>query len=419
MELGWTLLKRRAHLDDLKKSGVITEQRLDFQDKLQALPVVSVPIGLAKYRLLNGRTASLQEEWLAGHPEASDEFFRRDPEFIEAQRVQHELLTKLVSGGGLLVYFRDAANKQKDAIILDSNGFVINGNRRLCAWRNLFTENSSKYAHFSHVDALLLPPADDRAIDKLEGALQVEPDIRDDYTWDSLANMMRQRQLLHKLDDTALATFYKMPEKRVRELRDMLEYASVYLGSRGRPRHWSQVSTKEFAFRKMVEKRRTFTDVGEKKLFEECAFSLIDDPTGGRLYELIPELQRFLPTVRARLLEEYPLKTTSPKGGNADDMLFGGINDKSQADIELAETISQPEHRSDVSILIKGAIDSERQLKKDEESINYVVKRLQQANSEIQSAISGIRAESSRAGAKEQIDAIRDGLAKLATWAQE
>ena len=201
MELGWSLVKRREHIKELLQAGAIAEHRLEFQDRLQNLPVVTVPIGLPKYRLLNGRTASLQQEWLSENPDKSEDFFQRDPELTEAQEIQHQLLTKLIHGAGLLAYFRDTKNKQKEYIILDAHGYVINGNRRLCAWRTLLSQDGDAYGHFGHVDAVILPPCDDKAIDKLEGALQIEPDIRDDYTWDSLANMMQDRKKLHRLSN--------------------------------------------------------------------------------------------------------------------------------------------------------------------------------------------------------------------------
>lgn len=416
MELGWTLVKRKAHLNELAKNGVVTRQKLEFQDKMQLLPLVNVPIGLPKYRLFNGRTASLQEEWLSEHPEKSEDFFRRDPELLEAQKIQHELLSKLTSGAGLFAYFKDAANKQTDFVILDANGFVINGNRRLCAWRTLLTVDETKYAHFGHIEALLLPPADDRAIDRLEGQLQIEPEIRDDYTWDSLANMMKLRKQLHKLDDEALASFYKMTERQVKDLQEMLDYASVYLESRGKAKHWSVVSDKEYAFRKMIERRKNFGEAGAKKLFEECAFALIDDPTGRRLYESIPDLQKHFQKVRARLVERFPVPKAGQAPAGADDDLFGVVDEKVQSDLRLAEEIGKAANVSDAALLIKDVIDSERQLKKDEDNANYVLKRLQGANSEVQSALAGIRADTNKIGVIDQLNAIEEGLTKLREW---
>ncbi len=112
-EFGWPLPKRRQHFEDVK-SGAAFQQQIDFMDTRLTLPVLRVPINLPKYRMLNGRTASAQEEWLAKHPDKPADFFRQDPESDEVQRVQHELLAKLVSGAGLLTYFKQVENKQRN-----------------------------------------------------------------------------------------------------------------------------------------------------------------------------------------------------------------------------------------------------------------------------------------------------------------
>ncbi len=174
-------------------------------------------------------------------------------------------------------------------------------------WRTLLKEDTKKYGQFAHIDVIVLPPGDDKAIDKLEGALQIEPDIRDDYTWDSLANMMKIRQSLHGLDTAKLAEFYRKKESDVKELLDMLDYAAVYLENRGKPRQWSEVSDKEFAFQQMVRKRGSLNTAGEKQLFEAVAFVLIDDPEGGRLYQAIPDAHKNFELIRIALAQAFPV----------------------------------------------------------------------------------------------------------------
>ena len=166
-----------------------------------------------------------------------------------------------------------------------------------CAlWRSLFLEDAKKYGHFSHVDVVVLPHSDDKEIDRLEASLQIEKDIRADYTWDAMANMMKQRQLLHQLSDENLAAFYDMKVSEIKMNSEMLRYAEEYLKSRGKENRWSSVSGSEEAFRKIVEKRQNLASVGEKELFKEVAFVLIDNPeeVGGRLYDAIPNAQKYI-----------------------------------------------------------------------------------------------------------------------------
>ncbi|TGV75643.1 hypothetical protein EN792_054945, partial [Mesorhizobium sp. M00.F.Ca.ET.149.01.1.1] len=120
----------------LKASGLPTVQ-VAFQGGQQDIPRIRVPIDLPKYRLGNGRTASLQVEHLARHPDLRRDLFTGDPEMWDAQEAQHELLLQLGRQSDLDKYFTDPANRQSGALLLDQDGFVVNGNRRLSVWRQL------------------------------------------------------------------------------------------------------------------------------------------------------------------------------------------------------------------------------------------------------------------------------------------
>ena len=412
-EYGWPLPKRKQHFEDIK-DGAQQQRQISFMGKDMILPVLRVPLNLPKYRMLNGRTASSQEEWLAKHPEKPSDFFDLDPESEEVQRVQHELLGKLVSGAGLYDHFKRPENRQTEPVYLDCNGFVINGNRRLCSWRMLLKEDAKRFEHFSHIDVIVLPPADEKAIDKLEGELQVEPDIRDDYTWDALANMMRKKQSRHGLDTNALAEFYKKKEPEVVELLDMLEYAASYLEKRGMARLWSKISDKKFAFQQMVKKRSSFPNAGAKQLFEEVAFVLIDDPEGGRLYEAIPDAHKHFDKIRSALGSAFPVAATT--GGDDLDILGGGA--VTSTDVPLAQEISKDdESRKKAHTIVRSTIEILRLLEKEKKSADFLLLQLQKANGFVQNGITvGLRPESTRAGVEEQIVAIEEGLVRIRKW---
>ncbi|HJT36746.1 MAG TPA: hypothetical protein VJ783_32285 [Pirellulales bacterium] len=415
-EFGWPLPRRKQHFEDLKE-GVTHHRQISFMDAEIRLPVFRVPLNLPKYRMLNGRTASAQQEWLARNPDKPDDFFEQDPESEEVQRIQHELLSKVVGGAGLLKYFTQPENKQKEPLYLDCNGFVVNGNRRLCTWRRLVKEDTARYRHFEHIDVIVLPPADEKAIDKLEGELQVEPDIREDYTWDSLANMMKQRQAKHGLDTKQIADFYRKKESEVNELLDMLEYAAVYLEKRGKARQWSEVSDKQFAFQQMVKKRESLANAGSKRLFEEMAFILIDDPEGGRLYEAIPDAHKHFEAIKRALLEAFPV--AAPRASHELDLLGGGAVDS--ADLPLAEEIGRDEEsRRKAHGTIRDQIELAKFVAKERKSADFLLTQLRKANELVQNAIAGgLRPESDRTGVEPQIRAIELGLGRIRKWLTE
>lgn len=107
-------------------------------------------------------------------------FFERDLESIEALEIQHDLLKQMLKknpNADLREFFVD--NIQEEPLILSHLGFVINGNRRLCAMREVREKkhkdsNRELYDRFQYIDVIILPPCDEKDIDELEAQLQIK-----------------------------------------------------------------------------------------------------------------------------------------------------------------------------------------------------------------------------------------------------
>jgi len=416
IEYGWPLHKRQSYFVDFEKNPQSKryEAKIQFMDQLLIRPVCRFPLNLPKYRLSNGRTSSSQLEWLSSHPEKQKDFFLNDPEREEVQEIQHELLKKLIQAKELLPFFENSENKQEDYIILDHLGFVVNGNRRLCTWRELYKKDGTKYSHYEYIDVIILPPSDTKAIDKLEAVLQVEPDIRADYSWHALANMMLNRMRLHGLDEKALADFYDRSESEVKNYIDMRNYAEEYLISRNKEGKWSELED-EYAFDQLVKKRKLLDSVGDKRLFEVLAFTLIDDPTGGRLYKFIPDLYKYRETINEKLLEKFPINLVD---NTQSDLL--GSNIEEELNLNLANVIDEENNRKIALDIIKDTIETQNYLRKEENTAKYVLKQLQKANALIQSALAGTKHhDTTKDGVKETISSIEIGLNVIKKWLDE
>ena len=133
-----------------KTDGVNGTHPIEFKGKAIKLPVISVRIGFPVYRLKNGRTSTYQLEYLALHPDLSDDFFNRDNDAISAQKAQHEVLSELVEEENLLKAFK-GEEQQVQPLICTNTGVVVNGNRRICAWRTLYISNPTKYKYFENI----------------------------------------------------------------------------------------------------------------------------------------------------------------------------------------------------------------------------------------------------------------------------
>ena len=413
---GWPQTKRCEELEKLRAVPATSHHRVLFKGQNTDLPIVRIPINLPKYRIANGRTASLQAEHLAKNSSVRKDLFSGDPELLDAQEAQHELLLKVIKQQDLQKLFEDPSNKQIEPILLDERGFVVNGNRRLCCWRNLLHGDAAKYGHFSYLDVVVLPHCDEKDIDRLEAWLQIQKDIKADYSWDARANMLLDKQRRDGFSNKELAELYGMKEGEITELVDMRGYADAYLRSRSKTDMWSLVSEHEEAFRKLVSSRPKIGDVGDQELFMEAAFALIDNPkeAGGRLYEQIPAILDSLDEVRDKLAEEFPVQ--APTTSAEVEELFGGgeVVSPSALSTPLSVEIRKDENTSKARRIIVEVIASQKELKKNSKAAEYLLDCCKKANAQLSAAVKeGLRPESNRSGVSKQLDAIEKSITHI------
>jgi hypothetical protein len=272
LELGWSLPKRREFLKEKVAEKSATTHPVPFQGKMRYLPVHEVPLGLPLYRLENGRTTGRQAEYLANNPNVPQDFFRKDSESASAQKAQHKILTELTRERKNL--FKEFETEpQTEPIILTSLGYVVNGNRRLSTWRELYEANKKKFARFRNVQVVVLPLVDEKEIDRVEAELQLKEDLKADYSWTSTALMMREKMLRYDYSDEDLASLYDRDKKEIVELLDTLDYAEQYLEARDTPKKFTDVETKEYAFIQIVRTRKKMkASEAAKEVFEKAAF---------------------------------------------------------------------------------------------------------------------------------------------------
>jgi hypothetical protein len=415
---GYPFERRLKELSDCEPGTPRATWPMQVKGEKLELVRFKVPIELPKYRLANGRTASLQEQWLAENGDQTAAYFESDPELDVVQETQHNLLIQLVKEADLFETFKDRSTNQIEPIILDENGFVINGNRRLSCWRQLYYNEPNDYPHYSHIDIVVLPHCDDKEIDKIEANLQIKKDIRAKYSWEARAIMMRQKQKQHDFTDLEIAEMYGMSKPDVEQARSMLDMAGAYLKSRGREHQWSDVRGAEEAFKQLYKASRKTNSLAEQALLKHAAFSLIDKPgtAGDRLYSAIPKIQEHLSKVTTKLASAFP--SAPPALDSAASELFGSVSPLQSANsFGLAAEIAKPENSDKVRQLVIKVIETESELQKERNNAGYLLKQLVDANSKLQAAVAdGLRPDSTTIGASEQLNSIDAALKEIREW---
>lgn len=416
MELGWAYPKRKELIKKYNSSISADQPKypLNFKGERTFFPIFKVSIEMPKYRLANGRTQDAQEELIVKN-ELPEDFFDRDDESEEAHKLQHEILKEQLKSGeiDLIAYFKK--NKQEEPLVLDHRGFVVNGNRRLRAMRDIYQsdlKSEKPDPRFKYIEVILLPPAEEEAILALEGKLQISKDIKADYSWTAEGCMYRSLRDKRGFTTEKIASIYEDKKKEdVEELILLLTYVDQYLVSRGIPKQYHEIAKEKFAFEAIVKSRKKMGDNIEKKeLFQTLAFNAIETkPAGiGRLHTYIPKIAENLDQILEASKKTFPSEETKAEKEDFTEGLLGELEPEAELE-NLITIIDQEENKESVAHLIKDAIDAEE----ERQQKFTVIQKIQRANTLLKDALNAFDEDIETDGIDAQIDSIENYILEL------
>jgi len=404
MENGWPLPKRKKFLAGVSGAPAEHTHPVRFQGKTQHFAIRRIPLDLPLYRLENGRTTDRQAEYLVEHPKLDENFFRSDLESREAQVAQHSLLAKLAGDRKKNLFKEFETEEQKEPIILSQLGIVVNGNRRLATWRDLYESDPKRFERFKNIDAVILPFCDERDLDALEANLQLQEDLKAEYSWTARALMFKEKRDLHRYSEEEISSLYDISIKDLRELFDSLDYADSYLESREKPRKYSDVDNKNYAFVQISRTRKRLkSSPAHKDAFERAAFCLADESgEGERTYTEIKRAGDTLDQIVENLVNELDLDTN---GGSETETL-----------IAVSDALAQPENFEDARLVIRDTIEADTARKRHKKKVDFVADQIQKARENLSAAQGAIDDRSSRKGCAENLSEISKLVAGLQSW---
>jgi hypothetical protein len=417
--------KIRVQLDEYYGKPTQPTWPINFKNEECDLPIIQVSIKLPMYRLENGRTLSLQDEFLAKNPELAEDFFLRDNNSPEAQSVQYDLLMQLSSTKDLYKTFEDTKSRQSEPLIITKEGFVVNGNRRLSCWRNLFFGDPESYRHFEYIKVAVLPTAEEQAIEDLEARLQIIPDIRADYSWHTEARLMKKRVEEKGESVEVIARAYRMKPKEIEDRIEMLEYAREYLQRNNLDRQWSVVTGDLYLFEPLVSNRKKLTNATEKSVFESLSYSVLTASKGGgevegRLYEVVSDVRKYFNPIVGEVKKEFSREEVGSIVQEDDSGLL--LENADMPSDELAHIAASlidasTEEQIQVAEIVQAVIADEKAKEKDRKSSNYLLNQVKKADCALINAINSCTGDNLETGhLGEYLESILLHVEELKRW---
>ena len=143
--------------------------------------------------------------------------------------------------------------EQTDHLIITSDGVVVNGNRRLCAMRELLAQTKAQYSNFENIQCLVLPAsATTREILELEIGLQMQPETKLPYEWTALGRAVRDLRN-EGLGDDKIAKLMNRDANDIGRSASMIDAADLYLAEwLSKPNSYSLLDGTEQAFKQIA-----------------------------------------------------------------------------------------------------------------------------------------------------------------------
>lgn len=415
---GYPNMQRTLAIAEAVNSAQAGEKwQVNYRGKYRPLPVIEVPIELLVYRIENIRTKSLQKQWLAQHRDLPRDLFISDPFSIEAQETQHQVLKMLVDKENLYQTFKnDDKLQQTDPLICSNDGIVVNGNRRLCAWRELYYNNKAKYAHFQTIRVAVLPDSDPQGMYDLEVALQIRSDMKADYVWHAIAADY-QEKFDAGVDIGVLADKQNKKPEEINTYIECYNYAAQYLESIGHPDEWQLVDKQEYAFKQIVIGRKNISSPGDKELFKEIAKAMLQTPAvGDRLYKQIPKVVSGLPAIAEKLQEVFEITIEEDSDDDLDLLTGGDTSNSSTVTSQIAAGIRVADNPTLVAQTVKSVLDTTEEIEKEKKKKSFVFEQVMKAATLLTNAVSNLDPAMSKDGVGKQLENIEGACAALKDW---
>ena len=209
-------------------------------------PVIKLDTDYLMFRIDNSRTLRQQLHYL--HINGLPTNFFSDPESKEVQQAQEEILKELIhnSANGQN-FINDLKTGQDEPAIITFEGYLVNGNRRVAALKELGTQ---------FINCVVLPEdTTKKDIYSLEHLLQISEDFKEEYHWlNELLNFHQgiNDKSLHYTEDQMVKVFKIRKTELETKLR-MMGLVEEFLYWKGIPKQYDydRLDNAEEAFKQL------------------------------------------------------------------------------------------------------------------------------------------------------------------------
>ena len=375
------LLKRKEIIKENLTKKLSHKESFKIKNKWVACPIVLMDINVPIYHLNNGRTRDAQRSYVKKNNH-KDNYFEKGLENIQQQRIQHKILFELSQDSTANIHreLKTSVKFREDApLLIDSNGMLINGNRRMAAIRELYKSDVKKYDDFKRIPCAVIEQfLDDKTIKEIENFLQVIKENKQDYNWISLCMEIQDEKKRLGLENKQIAVNMGKTESEIERYFNLISLIDDCLEKDHKtPGDYSIIRSQEQLWKNTIERAEKHKNKGEKDLIYKIGrmISVNSGKFGERDYNIASALQKKnnLKQVLDHLTSRYSsIKLDKRKEKDENDPMRGLKRNviSSKIDSSIVHQIPVKAEKKQIDILL-GAVETLEQSGNDKASLNY------------------------------------------------
>lgn len=375
------LLKRKEIIKENLTKKLSHKESFKIKNKWVACPIVLMDINVPIYHLNNGRTRDAQRSYVKKNNH-KDNYFEKGLENTQQQRIQHKILFELSQDSTANIHreLKTSVKFREDApLLIDSNGMLINGNRRMAAIRELYKSDVKKYDDFKRIPCAVIEQfLDDKTIKEIENFLQVIKENKQDYNWISLCMEIQDEKKRLGLENKQIAVNMGKTESEIERYFNLISLIDDCLENDHKtPGDYSVIRSQEQLWKNTIERAEKHKNKGEKDLVYKIGrmISVNSGKFGERDYNIASALQKKnnLKQVLDHLTSRYSsIKLDKRKEKDENDPMRGLRRNviSSRIDPSIVHQIPVKAEKKQIDILL-GAVETLEQSGNDKASLNY------------------------------------------------
>jgi hypothetical protein len=375
------IIKRKKIIRENLTKKLSHKESFKIKNKWVACPIVLMDINVPIYHLNNGRTRDAQRSYVKKNNH-KDNYFEKGLENTQQQRIQHKILYELSQDSTANIHreLKTSVKFREDApLLIDSNGMLINGNRRMAAIRELYKSDVKKYDDFKRIPcAVIEQHLDDKTIKEIENFLQVIKENKQDYNWISLCMEIQDEKKRLGLENKQIAVNMGKTESEIERYFNLITVIdNCLVEDHKTPGDYTVIKSQEQLWKNTEERANKTKNKGEKDLIYKIGrmISVNSRKFRDRDYKIASALQKKnnLKQVLDHLTNRYSsIKVNKKKEKDENDPLRGlrRVTASNAIDPSIVNQIPVKAEQRQIDILL-GAVEILEQHGNDKAALNY------------------------------------------------